>query len=289
MKKIEVKFSSVNNVVEKTNSNNRIYMKTNLKDITFIIPIRIDSLFRLENLMLSLEYITKHFDTNIIVLEADKYKNSLLQKLLNKNIQYLFIEDKDPIFYRTWYLNFMSLKVESEFIGIWDADIIINKNQIVNSINKLKAGFDVIYPYDGRFYDTTSIIRELYIRDRSIKIFQKNRLRMELPYGENMVGGAIFINKLKYLESGLENLNYYGWGPEDGERFNRWKNLDYKILFINGPLFHLTHPRGINSLPKSKKYALYTRSELIKTRQNSKIEQIEQIKASNGFYKYKPV
>jgi hypothetical protein len=34
---------------------------------------------------------------------------------------------------------------------------------------------------------------------------------------------------------------------EDNERFYRWKDCGYQVDFIQGPLFHLSHGRGINS------------------------------------------
>lgn len=42
--------------------------KTNLMDIDFLIPIRIDSVERIENLMSNINYLIKHFDTNIYVV-----------------------------------------------------------------------------------------------------------------------------------------------------------------------------------------------------------------------------
>jgi predicted glycosyltransferase involved in capsule biosynthesis len=67
-------------------------------------------------------------------------------------------------------------------------------------------------------------------------------------YGVNAVGGAFFVNRSKYIEAGLENENFYGWGLEDGERFVRWNKLGYKVQRVNGVLFHLSHERGLNSI-----------------------------------------
>ena len=72
-------------------------MKTYLQDFTFLILIRIDSVQRLENILAVTEYLAKNFHTQIIVLEADRYNNKILQSLLNRNVRYEFIEDKDPI------------------------------------------------------------------------------------------------------------------------------------------------------------------------------------------------
>lgn len=61
--------------------------------------------------------------------------------------------------------------------------------------------------------------------------------------------GGIFICSLEaYKEIGLENEKFYGWGVEDGERFSRWKNSRFVLERVEGPMFHLTHPRAINSV-----------------------------------------
>ena len=46
-------------------------MKNDLKDCTFIIPIRIESEDRLRNVITVLCFLVSNFDTNIIVKEVD--------------------------------------------------------------------------------------------------------------------------------------------------------------------------------------------------------------------------
>lgn len=43
------------------------------------------------------------------------------------------------------------------------------------------------------------------------------------------VGGAIFVQTNKYLQAGMENEDFYGWGLEDGERHYRWLSFGYRI------------------------------------------------------------
>lgn len=227
-------------------------MKYEINDVTFLIPIRLDSIERLENLMLSLKYLLKNFDTNILVLEAACYNNGFLKKILDKKIKYLYVEDKDPIFYRTKYLNIMASKVSTRNMALWDADIIISKTQIFDSVMKLREGYQVAYPYDGTFFDTTDILRQLYLSSKKLSVLNCYKNCMVQIYGNQMKGGAVFVEMKAFEEAGSENEDFYGWGPEDYERFERWKNLEYKIYRSPGCLFHLTHPRGINSSLRSE-------------------------------------
>lgn len=247
-------------------------MKMDIKDLTFLIPVRVDSIIRIENLLMSVKCILQNFETNIMVLEASDYENGILRKLLDKRVQYMFVEDKDSVFYRTKYLNIMTRKSATPFVGIWDTDVIIPKEQIIDSIEKLREGYEIAYPYDGHFYDTSDIIRELYFRKKHISVLLKNKDKMELIYGNKMKGGAMFVNKRAYMEAGMENEKFYGWGSEDFERYERWKILEYNIYCSNGCLFHLTHSRGNNSTFRSFYQMVNTNGELLKTRNSSKTE-----------------
>lgn len=247
-------------------------IKFPLKDMTFLIPLRVDSIVRIENMLMSIRYLLNNFDTNVHVLHSSAYDNGILHRVLDKSVRYSFIEDYDTIFYRTKYLNQMTLSATTPFVAIWDTDVIIDKNQIIDSIIKLREGCDIAYPYDGHFYDTTDIIRDLFYKTGNIKILYQNQAKMGLIYGSDTKGGAIFVNRDSYIKAGMENENFYGWGPEDFERYDRWKILEYGIYHSKGCLFHLSHPRGNNSTFRSFDQMVNTNRELTKTRGSSKYE-----------------
>ena len=251
-------------------------MKTDLRDLTFLIPVRLDSINRLENVGETVQYILSHFITNISVMEISSFNSGVLCKLLNNKVKYTFIEDKDPIFHRTKYRNLMANKVEISFISVWDSDVIVDKSQITDAMEKLRGGeFDFAYPYNGKFYDTSEIIRALYFKRKNIKVLHQNQRRMSLIYGQNHKGGAFIANTEKYKQTGMENEKFYGWGPEDYERYDRWINLGFRIYHAPGCMYHLSHPRDINGRFNSQRQMEITRSELAKTRKSS-------FKASTG-------
>jgi len=241
-------------------------MKIDLKDTTFVIPVRIDSIIRLENLLLTLDNIESNFDTNIIIVEANYYNNGILKQLISNEISLHFIEDKDPIFHRTQHLNTISNDVNTPITGIWDADVIFESAQIVDAIQKLRENnCDFAYPYDGKFYDTSDILRNHYLLNKDIGFLKKNTSKMELlysPVNEFALGGAFLISTDKYKLSGLENEKFYGWGVEDGERYHRWLILNYSMYRSEGPLFHLTHPRDHNGKMISDSYSYKARDEI---------------------------
>lgn len=248
-------------------------MKTNLEDLTFLIPIRLDSIIRLENLIATIDYIWKSFKTHIFVLEAAPYNNNVINSILKNKIEYYFIEDKDPIFYRTKYLNVMARNAQTPFLSIWDADVIIDKKQIIDCMSRLRKNeTDIAFPYDGNFMDTSPILKSLFFKSGNIGDLHRNKERMKLLYGPNHKGGAIIVNAEKYKFAGMENENFYGWGPEDFERYERWSNLKFRIYRSKGCLYHLSHPRSINSGFNSNYQMKYSNNEFGKTKASSKQE-----------------
>ena len=223
-------------------------MRLDLTDTTFIIPIRLDTVVRLENLILCVDYLQEGLRTHIVVLEAAPYNNGIIQQILKNRVTYLFVEDKDPVYHRTKYLNQMTREVQTDFVGIWDADVIVDHEQIMDALHHLRQNLcDIAYPYDGDFYDISDLLRNHYVVHRDLDFLKANRGKMQLLYNVEgvigAVGGAIFARTDKYRLSGMENEAFYGWGLEDGERYYRWLCFDLKIYRSPGCLFHLTHSR----------------------------------------------
>lgn len=222
--------------------------KLDLKDTTFLILVRIDSVDRIENILTVTDLLISDFVTHINVLESSEYNNGLLKKLLNYNINYRFQEDNDPILFRTKLLNQMLKEVSTPFVAIWDTDVIVSPKQIIDSINILKSGeADFVYPYENLFLDIPPIIKKLFFNEKDLIILESNKQKMTPLYLPNPVGGGFFANMSAYKNSGLENETYYGWGLEDGERFTKWINKGYKVKRVTGPIYHLCHSRGKNS------------------------------------------
>lgn len=251
-------------------------MKRDLKDVTFLIPVRLDSIQRLENLLVITEQIQNFFETNISVLESNIIYNKILHKCLNHKIIYNFVKDQDPVFYRTKYLNQLISSCKSPYIALWDADVIIDKNAILNAIAKLRnLDYDVVYPYNTKFYETSDILRNVYFMKRDISIMYDNIDKMRLLYNRPMVGGAVFIDKEKYINIGMENENHYGWGNDDFDRYYRCLINELKISYTNNPLFHLCHPRSGNSRFRSTIQENRSRDELLNIKSMSFLELIE--------------
>lgn len=121
-----------------------------MRDLTVLIPVRVDSLVRLENVLAVIRYLYRYFDVNLMVLEADRYDNGILRSLLPQDVAYIFVPDTDPVFYRTKYINQMAMNATSDYLAVWDADVIFSPSQVYEALVSLRSGkYEVCYPYDG--------------------------------------------------------------------------------------------------------------------------------------------
>jgi hypothetical protein len=68
----------------------------------------------------------------------------------------------------------------------------------------------------------------------------------------------------------MDNEKHYGWGNDDYDRFYRAKNYGLKIYNTENCLFHLWHPRSINSSFRSDTQRYISSDELQKTENSSK-------------------
>ncbi len=246
--------------------------KYNLKDVTFLIQVQLDSIDRLVNLKMVINFLQENFDTNIQILEAGHFNNGLIQQFIPRNISYRFIEDYDPVYYRTLYINKMVDNCKTPFLSVWETDIVVPPEQVIAAVEMLRNNSaDFTSPYEKKALDTSFLIRQLFYENQDWKLLDKHQNKMKKMYPPNPVGGAFFANKLKYIEAGMENLFFYGWGIEDGERIIRWKKLGYKYERVQGNLYHLTHTRMQNSTHNAKQRS-YKLSELNRIRNMTKEE-----------------
>lgn len=137
-------------------------MKINLSDVTFLIPIRLDSIERLENLKIVTDTIFKYFITNIHILEASVMNNHVIESYVHADAQVYWIQDDDPVFHRTKYINQL-VQSKTPLLAIWDSDVLVRPEQIDKAVRHLRANeADVVFPYGGFFLDTGFDVRKQF-------------------------------------------------------------------------------------------------------------------------------
>lgn len=225
--------------------------RIDLTDVSFLIPIRVDSNDRIENLKIVVNYIQSVFSTTIIILEADN-----LQKIdpsTLSGITYHFVEDNNPIFHRTKYINHLIYLADTPIISVYDADVILPDKQITSSVDKLRANLsNVVYPYDGTFISIDRLMKTIFSKHLDVGFLEHNKAKQCIATRRSF-GGCVLLNKKSYLEAGGENENLTSWGSDGIERKKRMEKLGYKVIRVPGNLFHLPHLRSENSRYVSQK------------------------------------
>lgn len=222
--------------------------KTAFQDVTIVIPLRIDSEERKQNIDALLAYLSALPELRVVILEAAPSKQyNLIKKYFQ--VTSFFEPDTDPVFYRTYYINRLLETVTTPIIGVWDADVYVPYAQMEAAVQQIRSGNAVLsYPYDGRFYCLSPEQSRVYRRQLLSGVAAgRPEAPDNLPFWPDSVGGAFFVDRTRYLEAGGENEYFYGWGAEDRERFCRITSLDRPVMRVDGPLFHFYHPDGGNS------------------------------------------
>ena len=235
--------------------------KKEMQNLTFCIPVRIDSEYRLRNLLTILKFYSHHLSSNYIVLEADNQQH--VKELPHiPGLVYEFIYDENPVFHRTHYINHMLSKVSTETAGIWDTDAVAPIAQLLQAHQRISDEQTIMaYPYDGRFWYINDFFSSLFCEKLDIRLLTDFDMPRRLMCGYYSVGGAFLVNIGRYRQYGWENENFIGWGPEDSERYKRLHILGQTPVRVPGSLYHLYHSRGINSGDRDAEAIYKTKKE----------------------------
>lgn len=236
-------------------------MRRDFNDLSLVISVRIDSGERLENVREIVRFIKAYTSAHIYVIEADAER-----KIPELGVEkQLFFTDNDPVFHRTRYTNIALRQTFTPFVGIWDADMLVDPVQLEIAMEWLRLGEKtMVLPFDARCYDVPAELKKMYLEKKDITYLHTQQDQMPFKFGRYALGGIFLIRREDYEKAGWENEHFYGWGHEDVERVKRAEILGAKTGFVKGPVYHLYHPRLINSKPATRDQDSKNRNELLK-------------------------
>jgi predicted glycosyltransferase involved in capsule biosynthesis len=254
-------------------------MKFDLSDVSFLIPARIDSRERWENLDAVIKYISNNFDTCIYVLEAD-CDQKIQPDEINAKFSYHFVYDSSAVYHKTRYVNMLLRLANSTYAVVWDADVIAHPDLVLSGICKLREQKSfLVIPYDGRVFSAGALLSSIFKQNLDLNILNESIAMMHLMYGYYSTGGAFLINREQYLEIGGDNENIIGWGPEDMERVRRLEVLGLDVCYEEGKaLYHLWHPRKSNSWYANPQTELKNRQEFLRTCRSDRVSLLQYFK-----------
>ena len=245
----------------------KVVRRFDLTKTTFIIPLRIETDDRMRNIITTLIYLTRNFNTKIIVKEVDKesvYEREvipLLKQALEPEmltcIHHIFEQSDDFTFHRTKILNDMLWMVDTPVVANYDSDILLPLESYINATNMISKGWvhpdaegskpvKVIYPYGYGDYQF-----QCHVGDNEVTNFINSGFNFEYFNGhmrqwDAKYGFCQFFDTEEYKKLGGENENFVAYGYEDDERHFRF-NLLSSVGRIHEFVYHLEHGRTKNS------------------------------------------
>ncbi len=230
-------------------------MKIDLNQATFIIPIRIESIDRLRNVITIVAFLLENFNTKRVIKEVDsesifkKKAMPILNEILETeiNINHIFEKSLDHSFHRQKILNEMIMHSNTKIIVNYDCDVILPLKSYKTAYELILTGqCDVVYPYGHGVYQRQVIPSDEVVSD-FLKSLNYDFLEKNSRLYESDFGWVQFFDRQVYINGGMENENFISYAPEDKERFYRFTTLGYNICRISEPIYHLEHFRGQNS------------------------------------------
>ena len=252
-------------------------MKIDLKNVDFIVPLRIDTGDRLRNVILSTSYLLHHFDCTVTIKEVDSerrfetYALPVIKRLVDTtNLNFIFEEETrtDDAFHRTKVLNDMIMSSKCDIVVNYDTDLVLPLDTYTKAVEMLQGEYDVVYPYrygnhgerkvnlgftietqdDMDNFEKDEFVSR-FIKEYDSTCFDDRFFYYPSNQGEGWAeyGMVQFFNRKVYMDGYLENEGFIAYAPEDIERHHRWQTLGYNIGRVDNHAYHLEHQRTQNS------------------------------------------
>jgi hypothetical protein len=223
-------------------------------DVSYIMQYRERSVVRdrTRNLFQVISHLRKiSKEIEILVLHQDYNIDEEASVFLEENkCRYVLL--KNPgLFNRSWGFNCSVELTSRNKLVFADNDMIIDKPVLIESI-KLLEGYSAVRPYNGFSIDLTEQETIEYIKTSQHASGSMRNIN-------NFSGGVVMFNREDFINIGMFDERFEGWGGEDDEMSIHLKRFEYhgmiKTISHGGPVIHLYHGRSdINDGPTHNNY-----------------------------------
>lgn len=240
-----------------------------MRIFSFIIPVRIDTVERFENIECSVKYIKKYFSESEIII-VENSSRSFIQELLKQypDIRYIFSKNEKE-FSKSKALNAGALIAQREFLVIYDLDVLIHPDSLIKSAEILSRGIKkIILPHNTIFVNVMGETRKKIVNTLDISQLPVINSLNKKPGNTELKAypipsGVVIFDKEVFLKHGGYNKNMISYGWEDIEILKRMSKLGYYPYILgNYNIIHLDHQRGPDS--KANEYYEKNRAEFLK-------------------------
>ena len=227
-----------------------------MNQVTFLIPLRIDTEDRLWNLDVVLRYLTTRLmAAEVIVIEMDG--ESRIRQVLERYpaVRHVFILNAGR-FAKAEASNLGAMLSTRRYVCIYDTDVLLHPDAIMEAIDEMeRVGWKIALPFNRVFIDVKGGLKKTIAETFDIDLL--GRMTRLLKLGEHpemssrfLGGGIIMAHRETFLAFGGVNRKMISYGWEDTEVFKRFSQLGFPPLRLTSySLIHLDHARGVDSRP----------------------------------------
>ena len=229
-----------------------------LKDITYIIPLKINSKSRLINTITSVTYLLSKFPkSRIIIKEVDKFSSFLesalpqiKERIDTTNLKYLFEKNEGNFLHKTKILNELISISKTKIVASYDVDIIYPYESHFAAYNSiLKGTSDIVYPFGVGFYQYKIKNFKKLFED-----FLNSNFNFEIfnSYSKPTIATidwCQFYNRQKIIDGYLYNEDFSNIHRANQEFFFRFNSFGYKVNRFYGPIWNLNAQKDSEKIP----------------------------------------
>jgi len=259
----------INNLKAETKSLKEIYLNdvqisSDYSKLTVIIPYRkTNDPEREENVDITLSYLSKCGITNLIISEhADEPSTNYFvenYEHLFDSFKVIFSRASENLFNKAHAINQGVIISKTPYFVIMDIDCLTEKKNMNMALYLLDKGFEVVHPFNR-------LIKDIIDKKGFKKEYDFQKVDSPPQCRDWADGGIVFWNKSGFIDIGMKNEYFSGWGGEDNEILIRANLCQLKQVRIDDTLYHLYHGRPQirtkNNVEQAKKI------ERIKTRED---------------------
>lgn len=208
-----------------------------LSKIVVVIPVFQLRKQRERNLWIVLNQLSRA-GLSVLVVEQHTPGRSLslrkkIEEMYNNRIKHMSVAVSDTQIHKSLLINRGVQSVSKPYVWVNDADCLLDFEHV---IKQLPDQFDFIQPFHMAADLTWNETRGLH---------QTGKLKLETHMNRRVLktyGALSFMfNKDKFIEIGMMDEQFVGWGVEDVELMHRLGKKGYTPQTIHNPAFHLWH------------------------------------------------
>ena len=227
-----------------------------MKDLTFLLPCRIESEDRLKNVVTSVTYLLKNFpEAKVLVKEVDSHSHfkfralpSIQKYVDTSQLTHIFEESEEELFHKTRILNDLVVAADTKIVYNHDVDVVMPVQSYKTAYQAISSGdADAIYAFGCGVYQwavnySMDVYSQFLDSGFDFNVLDSSKFRVA-----SSIGWGQMIKRQAEIDIGFWNENFISWGAEDCEFYFRLNAFGYRVGRINQDIYHFEHSRTFNS------------------------------------------